>query len=505
MRSEGDETLLCSVGAEVICASGYVRDGAVAVTDEAVYASTLEAEFLERCRVGDVMDLHRLTDAHGWFRFSTSTDQTFLIRPEEEDILLTSFREVLPLEVEDVGAAEVAAELELGAAECVALGLSPDAGAPEEMDEVARLEMARQQRLAAQARELELSAEGVEEARRDREEQRSQDAAAVRTAAESGMRRLSMRRRAASAVAAQLRRRQGSEVKREPSWWKGQWEPGVDPYLVDEEPLLAMKGVLDSRREASVTSSRETDGDSLPGISRVESQLAAGETESNPPPAPEEGGDAVQVPVCIAQGGRAERAVLSVTPDFLVARRPSGGEILRLPASSASRVAPFTLEGADSVQFLSLGDEPPHLLSCAASRVERLGQALAECFGATAHAASPRVVTDSGVWDALTPEARRRMLAPEGTVEDTRAGALGRATPPPAPRHAVGEGDKLREQLRTAREAAAGAEARRVEAEKKLRQEGMRRAAAERELELVSGRQRAEVERLEGEVRRLEA
>eukprot|EP00756_Hemistasia_phaeocysticola_P029423 Hpha_TRINITY_DN16232_c3_g1::TRINITY_DN16232_c3_g1_i1::g.14404::m.14404 len=119
----------------------------------------------------------------------------------------------------------------------------------------------------------------------------------------------------------------------------------------------------------------------------------------------------VQVPVCIAHGGKTQPGVLLVTPEAVVARFPSGVEVLRLSTSSVSRVDFDFKDAKDAqgVQLFHLGTQPPHLLSLAASRVE-LGQMLA----GMGHASSKQVVrTESKVWESLGPEARTQMLKPE--------------------------------------------------------------------------------------------
>eukprot|EP01065_Artemidia_motanka_P008973 TRINITY_DN14564_c0_g1_i3.p1 TRINITY_DN14564_c0_g1~~TRINITY_DN14564_c0_g1_i3.p1 ORF type:complete len:786 (+),score=214.05 TRINITY_DN14564_c0_g1_i3:85-2442(+) len=552
MQAHGDDTLHYSSSATFIIPGDVARRGTVTVGGDAVYLAAPEgpdgaALGITRALFADVLDVGTFADAPGWLHLELSSEvESILVHVPDTSLFCSAFCEVLPIDVEEKPSVAAAAkQLGLGPAERSALGLPTSAGeesSASEDNEVKKLEEERRARLEEQARSIERAAESSDRLREARQRQREADRAAVSEATEAAMRKVSMRRRAASAVARKLRQRQDSRSRR-PEWWEGGYGRDVDPYLLDEGDLLTMKERLDadsvpvdrvsesgsaSESEASPRTpcrpprapSRESAGASdlllRSALCRLASAVAG--TEQVPPTdagavddwlravvqsldrereeaaaslqraadaeshAPEQHVPVTALPVCFAQDGAAEMAVLLASAGRVsILRRNDCEELLQVSRSEGCDIVPFVpaAADADAAQCMSLaGRGSDHLIGFSSQHLERLGSTLAECFGDAASSHPPEPLASSDVWAGLGPAQRERMLRPEAAVP---------STPPPAPRHnATAESDERWERTASLEAELAAAEMEKGRAEAGLgealeRESGLRRSLAEAE------------------------
>eukprot|EP00756_Hemistasia_phaeocysticola_P035586 Hpha_TRINITY_DN16594_c2_g5::TRINITY_DN16594_c2_g5_i1::g.136648::m.136648 len=193
------------------------------------------------CGLTDCLELTRY--GNGWV-FVETTEGDFVFAPQGgPEPFLAAFREAFPLAVQEEDSMEAfAADRRFSAAARAACGLDAAAGGEEsaaasrDEDPVAALERQRKERLE---REAELRAQVEQEREQQRAASRAQAAADTERAMQThhkAMRRLSMKRRAASIVRREVRK--AGDTK--PVWWEGEWNSQSDPFSMEEGKLLAM-------------------------------------------------------------------------------------------------------------------------------------------------------------------------------------------------------------------------------------------------------------------------
>eukprot|EP01065_Artemidia_motanka_P028707 TRINITY_DN3427_c0_g1_i5.p1 TRINITY_DN3427_c0_g1~~TRINITY_DN3427_c0_g1_i5.p1 ORF type:complete len:915 (+),score=224.54 TRINITY_DN3427_c0_g1_i5:41-2785(+) len=284
VRRLGDTDVLLSAACRYASDDlSELLEGVTVLTDQRIWFGADAGSLEPAAELSDVLEVSQWEC--GWLRAELSDGDLLLspAAPSSTAEWLAAFCDVLPLEPVQGTPDEFVAEKRPCAALCRCFGVAEAAGKTE--DPVAALERERkerleQQRAAQEAGERERAAEKAELRKRvegDKDEATRQYAAA--------MRRLSVKRRAASVVRRHLR---AGGVDERPAWWDGEWQPGVDPFTLDEDRVLRLAAAADeSAQSAAPTapqSAKPTPPTAPPAPAATPAPAPAPEPASKPAP-----------------------------------------------------------------------------------------------------------------------------------------------------------------------------------------------------------------------------